>query len=201
MIDGEDVFKSDRFSEEVKQEFRDVLESKLAFDLLIEQEDDGRHQQTGWEEELVETIEETREVMNKEFNDNGRRRRAEIHSYFYENVFADLISGIESKGHSISFGDYEFEKYVHQGDKQVDELYQSFPAIYTYLTLSTRRDTEKTREAKSNDVYDLFSLAVAIPYSDIVVTENMWVTKATRAGLDETYNTTLLTNIDELPRV
>lgn len=198
-IDGEDVFESDQFSDKVKQEFRDLLESKLAFDIFIEEEAAERHQDTAWEEELVETIEETREAMDEEFNDNSRRRRAEIHTYFFKEVFFDLIFGFASRGHSVDFGNYDFEKYVYQGDEDVEELYQSFPAIYSYLTLSTRRDTEKTREAKPNDVYDLFSLAVAIPYSDVVVTEKMWVTKAIRAGLDEAYNTTLLTSLDGLP--
>lgn len=198
-IDGEDVFESDQINDEVKREFRELLESKIAFDMFIEEEAAERHQDTDWEKELVETIEETREAMDEEFNDNSRRRRAEIHTYFFKDVFFDLISGFASRSHSVDFGNYDFEKYVHQGDEDVEELYQSFPAIYTYLTLSTRRDTEKARKAKPNDVYDLFSLAVAIPYSDIVVTEKMWVTKATRAGLDEAYDTTLLTSLDDLP--
>ncbi|MFC6723206.1 hypothetical protein ACFQE1_02115 [Halobium palmae] len=202
-IDGEDVLKSDSFDKETKREFRELLQSRKGFSLLADEsfsEMVKEHHQRR-EEELVEIIEDTRGQMDDRFEDNSRRRRVETHSYFANYVLPDVISSVVNSGGWISFQKFDFEKYVQQGDEEVEQLFRCFPATYCYLTLSTRRDTEKSREAKPNDIYDIFSLAVAIPYSDIVVTEGLWVTQAKRAGLGEIFDTELLTSIDELADV
>lgn len=197
--DGEDFFESDEIDDEIKEEFRDLLRSRKAFEMTMDDEMVEEYQDTDWEVELVETIEETREEWNEVFSDNKRRRRFEIYNYFREDVIMGVILEFAELGLAPNFGNYEFEKYVQEGDDKVDKLFQQFPASYTYLMLSTAKDLQKTRDPKKNDLYDLFSLAVAIPYSDVVVTEKFWVAETKRVDLDEIYDTELLTAIDELP--
>ena len=47
-------------------------------------------------------------------------------------------------------------------------------------------------------MYDIWHLTLAIPHSDIVVTENMWTSIARNAKLEEKCNTTILSSLIDL---
>ena len=50
-----------------------------------------------------------------------------------------------------------------------------------------------------NDIRDLDWLSVAVPYSNVVVSEKYWGKKVQATGLADTYNTILITDLQELP--
>ena len=50
-----------------------------------------------------------------------------------------------------------------------------------------------------NDIRDLDWLSVAVPYSNVVVSEQYWGKKVQATGLADTYNTILITDLQELP--
>lgn len=197
-VDGDAEIDDDamkKLEEEVEKE----LKSKRGFDVATKSEEIIDHyQETGWEEELAEEVNEIREEWDEKFNDNKKRRRFAFYRYFSENVFPDLLRKLYRDGVYYYFGIYDFEKYVPEGDGMVDSLLQWFPSRYTYIALNNAKDLQKHRDAKPNDIYDIFSLSVAIPYCDVVVTENFWAAEAERADLDEIYNTEILSSLDEL---
>lgn len=59
----------------------------------------------------------------------------------------------------------------------------------------SERDELRSREIDANDVMDVSFLSVAIPYCDIIVTEQFWVDLAKRNRLDQAYCTILLTDL------
>jgi hypothetical protein len=57
----------------------------------------------------------------------------------------------------------------------VIEFLKSMPTAYSLFTLTFYRDHEvRSRPIQPNDINDIMGLSVAIPYTDIVVTEGMW---------------------------
>lgn len=82
--------------------------------------------------------------------------------------------------------------------KDIEDLLDDIPTARCFLTLIYHRDSQLQRPIQTNDFNDIWFLTLAIPYSDIVVTERMWVSIATRAKLDKKYDTELLSSIQQL---
>ena len=66
------------------------------------------------------------------------------------------------------------------------------------FTLIFRRDQNRQRAIEPNDAPDLWHLILAIPYSDVVVTENLWTTLAKQSKLDQMCDTVILKSVNEL---
>lgn len=60
---------------------------------------------------------------------------------------------------------------------------------------------QKTRKIQPNDLNDIMSLSVAIPYSDVVVTEGMWQTAIIQTKLDKLRPTLVLRSEKELASI
>ncbi len=72
------------------------------------------------------------------------------------------------------------------------QFFRAMPSSYCFFELEVAADTQPGRNVQTNDITDLVFLSVAIPYSDIVVTEKFWTSVAKQRKLDEEYKTTIL---------
>jgi hypothetical protein len=70
-----------------------------------------------------------------------------------------------------------------------------FPTYYTHLDLILGRDEHRGRDIEANDLYDVMALAVAIPYTDVVVTEEFFAGVAYKQGLPDRFDSTVLTDL------
>ena len=77
----------------------------------------------------------------------------------------------------------------------------NIPTALCEFTLMFQRDQQSSRIIQVNDVYDIWHLTLAIPYSDIVVTEKMWTTISRNTALDKKCNTVILSPINDLSKV
>jgi hypothetical protein len=85
------------------------------------------------------------------------------------------------------------------GDYDADEFLSKLPTALCEFTLLFQRDEQPARPIQVNDFCDIWHLTLAIPYCDIVVTEEkMWVTIAKNAKLDEKCDTVILSSIYDL---
>ena len=98
-------------------------------------------------------------------------------------------SDLQSMDHDVPRERLESTDYAY-------EWVQQFPSVFTFSTLATMRDMQKHRDIKANDINDLMALSVAIPYCDIVVTENFWTNLSKQAGLGSLYDTHVTADID-----
>ena len=73
------------------------------------------------------------------------------------------------------------------------------PNLDVRLTLRLTRDQDLVRPIAHNDIRDLDWLSVAVPYANVVVSENYWGHHVRAAGLDKKYDTVLLTDLRQLP--
>jgi len=82
--------------------------------------------------------------------------------------------------------------------KRVYDFIQNIPSLYTSWILQFRRDVQCQGKIKPSDINDIAALSMAIPYCDIVVTENMWADIAKKEKLVQLYNTTILDSLSGL---
>ena len=68
-------------------------------------------------------------------------------------------------------------------------LVEGMPSLDTLVTLRERKHRDLGHRWDQHDRTDLHALAVAIPYSNIVVTEKRWAHMAVASGLAERYGT------------
>jgi hypothetical protein len=73
------------------------------------------------------------------------------------------------------------------------------PNLDILLTLRLARDQDLVRPIDRNDIRDLDWLSVAVPYSNVVVSENYWGHQVCATGLDGKYGTVLVTDLRQLP--
>lgn len=102
-----------------------------------------------------------------------------------------LLEALLRRGHS-GIGVLVSEKADARG------LIQSMPISSVAALLKAEQHRNPTRPWKSNDVFDIDALSLAVPYCDIVVTEkNRWHHLRT-AKVDEQMNTVVLRRLDDL---
>lgn len=75
---------------------------------------------------------------------------------------------------------------------------EDIPTFYVLFNLSYKREIYFERPITRNDEYDINSMAIAIPYCDIIVAEKMFSSIAKQTKLDEIYNTIILSSIKDL---
>lgn len=86
-------------------------------------------------------------------------------------------------------------------NKEIETLLQRLPTFYTNCALLYKcvNMYSLNMPTPNNDFIDMLYLSVAIPYCDIVITEDKWVSLAKQAKLDKLYNTVLSSKVDDLP--
>ena len=82
--------------------------------------------------------------------------------------------------------------------KDIDDFMDLVPTALCLFTLIYHRDQQRMRPIQANDFNDIWFLTLAIPYSDIVVTERMWTSIAIRSKLDKRCGTKVFHSIQSL---
>lgn len=89
---------------------------------------------------------------------------------------------------------------VAMGENKVVEFIESVPALDVEAEMVSRRNVSWNREIDKNDWADIRFLMVAIPYCNVVVTENYWKDFAQKSSLDKKYNTAVLSDLNKLEK-
>lgn len=196
-IDGVDAIENDLIDDHVVNKLERLLRERPGFDVALEANEQLHEDEDyQWEEDLFEEVQERNETLDEAFNDNKRRRRYMHFQHYQETIQQDLSQKFLEEMVKWDPSVYDFEKYVNQGDEFVETLLQLFPSHYTYVTLKNARDLQDG--GKPNDIYDIISLAVAIPYSNAVATETIWKTTAERQNLNQLYGTDVFDSLEAL---
>ena len=83
----------------------------------------------------------------------------------------------------------------------IQSLYNHVPCYDVETCLAIQLEQQTSRSLELNDIYDIGALTGAIPYCDVVITENLWVDLASRSGLDKKYDTKLLSRLSPLSEI
>jgi len=139
----------------------------------------------------VQKYEDIRERLSK-IKDNRCRRKAFLWANIFSTILPQLYAFLNEMNLPLSLTEKIFGNY------DADVFLSKLPTALCEFMLMFQRDQQSNRPIQVNDSYDIWHLTLAIPYSDIVVTEKMWTTIAKNTKLDKICNTLILSSIDDL---
>jgi hypothetical protein len=144
--------------------------------------------------EYVETLEakrqETKDIAD---SDEGRSEQLIIES-FRNDVLPSLIHTAEHIAIDVDIISIIARDTAFSG---FHDFFMQFPTYYSHLDLILGRDEHRDRNIEANDLYDVMALAVAIPYTDVVVTEEFFAGVAYKQGLPDRFDSTILTDLQD----
>ena len=89
-------------------------------------------------------------------------------------------------------------QHIFSSKESTTAFLRSIPTAYTFHVLNDARNLNNSRPIEPNDFWDLCTLATAVPYCDVVVTEREWSNILNRKRIGELYNTKIIHRIEDL---
>ena len=93
---------------------------------------------------------------------------------------------------------YSLSDMLIEGNETAIAFFENIPSLNVESMLVTLRNIQQDKKIDENDWADLRYLMIALPYADIVVTENFWQDLIKKSKLDKKYQTVVLRKISEL---
>lgn len=90
------------------------------------------------------------------------------------------------------------DEFLSLGRRRAMEFYRNIPTLDVEIELATSLNKLQDRKLRLNDTHDIGFLSKAIPYCDVVVTENLFHSIVLQRRLDEKYNTKVTTDLNDL---
>lgn len=186
---------------DMREQLEEFAQSREAAEKVLESDMLERLRQISEpDEDLVDELEQIRESHEEAIANNKHRRRFTRVRYFRDNILPELLWECVTNEIDFDPNSFEPEQYIRNPETatETDELLKRFPESYAYVTLTTSRDIQTQRDIEPNDLNDITSLSIAIPYCDVVVTENMWAHEANQQNLDSICDTVITSDLDDL---
>lgn len=124
--------------------------------------------------EVVKKMELNRKNLLGIANKNDRRKF----------VFADFMIDIIGPPVSKMLAELNLPKesmfFKNWRKQDFDNFIDNIPTALSLFSLVVKRDQQLHRPIQVNDIPDVWALSMAIPYSDIVVTEKLWTSIVTQ---------------------
>lgn len=144
--------------------------------------------------DFIDNLESGRQEARELADTDEDRRKILIARSFAD----DVLPHIASIAQQFEVDHREIIEHDMHTATDFDDFFAQFPAFYTHLNLTLGRDFHWDRRVEINDLEDIMALAVAIPYTDTVVTEEFFGGVAYQRGLPDRYDTTVLTDLRQL---
>jgi len=178
--------------EKLNKELYKMMESPDALKLFLSKYSVDKNFQTD-QINAVNAFEKIRKRFQN-IKDKVQRRRA----YFAENMRATISPKLAKFLHTMQLNKEIIGVLIPENG--VEEYLLKIPTAYVQFTLLYGQAQQLQRPIEVNDIPDIWCLTLAIPYCDIVITENMWASIAKQSKLDKICNTKILQSIQELDK-
>lgn len=135
-------------------------------------------------------------LRKKEYSHPDKTMRKNISDGRYH---IDIIRDVFIK--AVLEAKLDFEKctrHIYSNKESTAAFLRSIPAAYTFHVLNDARNLNNSRPIEPNDFWDLCTLATAVPYCDVVVTEREWSNILNQKRIGELYNTKIIHKIEDL---
>lgn len=174
----------------LNQQLLDALNSPETFELMLK----DYNKDESLELENIKAVAEFERIRKnlQKIKDNVRRKKMFMAVNTRATVSPRIIKTLIDFKLPKEFLNIIFPK----GD--IEKFLSKLPTALCEFTLLFQRDQQLLRPVEINDMYDIWHLTLAIPHSDIVVTENMWTSIARNAKLVEKCNTKILSSLIDL---
>lgn len=176
--------------EELKRKFLNFLESPEAIEFALKQH---RRKSIDRDREGIVKIMEANRKGLSQIRDNDLRKR----TFLAQNMGAIIVPELAKILYECKLPtDFIIKEKPNR--KDLLKLLDNIPSALCLFTLIYQRDQQLQRPIQTNDTHDIWFLTLALPYSDIVVTENMWTSIARQTHLDRKCETIVLSSVNEL---
>lgn len=185
-----DETKSSELPEDIKKKLLDLLESPETLEFAL------KLRKPKSIDEINRSYVERMEKIRKELSgikDNDLRQRIFLARNMVEMVVPKLAKILYESNLPKDF--IIKEKSTRE---DINEFLDNIPTALCLFTLIYQRDQQLQRPIKVNDFNDIWFLTLAIPYSDIVVTDKMFASISRLAKLDRKCSTIILKSISEM---
>jgi hypothetical protein len=137
---------------------------------------------------FIEKMEESKE-LEKDCSDDFRERA--YLAILTRGLLPEIIKILNMYGKTK-------DDFFGLGLDKVKMLFHNIPTLDVEIELAIILDKQMDRKLKLNDTIDVAFAAIAIPYCDIVITENTLRSLAIRRKLDTKYKTIILNELNDL---
>ena len=145
------------------------------------------------DKDLIDKLEKLRKIDYRHPDKNIRKKIS--NARFFSEFIQDEIVKVCSE---FNLNSKEHIKSIFPNKDSLEVFLKSIPSAYVFHVLYDVLDRDRSRPIKSNDIYDIMFLAIAVPYCDVVVTERGWSKILNEANIGEMYNTRIIYKIEEL---
>jgi hypothetical protein len=200
MIFGRNVIEREIFSNQIKgnledliRRAKDTLSSKEAIVSFLVGDDESLNiKMVGGLEEI-----DSRFVVKTEtFRDEERGNSNDLQEKMY---MATLTSELQPKlTRILGYYDKTMKDFFVLGQAHIRKFFQDVPTIDVEIELALNLNKHWDRKLKVNDTKDVSFASISIPYCDVVVTEVFLKALLVRENMDKKYNTTILSNLNDL---
>ena len=93
------------------------------------------------------------------------------------------------------------QKYTQQilsSRESATNFFKLIPTAYVFHVLNESNNLNSSYTIEPNDFWDIATLAISVPYCDVVVTEKKWTNILNQKKIGKLYNTKIVHKIEEL---
>lgn len=120
-------------------------------------------------------------------------RHRGYYAYLMNQRFQEITKALEVYG-------YTTDDFFDCGENRLIDFMDNVSTLNVERELMAQRDQHSDRPIAENDMLDIGFLSEAVPYCDVVITENFWTALSRRAKLDSRYQTVISGKLADLKK-
>ncbi|VVB97831.1 Uncharacterised protein [uncultured archaeon] len=143
--------------------------------------------------ELTQKLEVLRK---KDYSNPDKKMRKNISDvrFFIEIIMDPIIKAATE----FTFDSQKYTQQILSSRESTINFLKLIPTAYVFHILNEARNLNSSRPIEPNDFWDIATLAISVPYCDVVVTEREWANILNKNKIGELYNTKILHKIENL---
>ncbi len=157
----------------------------------------------GWNPEAIlqayEQMASEEQEQARRFDADPKWRRGPIRDAITAREVLIEVGDIFEEGWAAR-GPHSMDKFFAEQSDDLRSIYKAMPSVDVAVTLKASLHRDPHHKWKNNDSFDVMSMALTIPYCDVVVTDRSMCSHLTRHKLPERYETVVFSQLEELPK-
>ncbi len=132
----------------------------------------------------------------KDFSHPDKNKRKNISD---ERFFNDIIMDPFNKAATeFKLDSQKYTQQILSSRESATNFLKLIPTAYVFHVLNEACNLNSSRPIEPNDFWDIATLAISVPYCDVVVTEREWANILNQKKIGELYNTKIVHKIEDL---
>ena len=165
-------------------------------------QEEPRLKALGWNPKAIVRVAEQKALDElsqvQRFNDDPKWRTGRIRDVITAREVLVEVGDIFTEGFAAR-GPGATDQFYATTPDDLRSIYSAMPSLDVAVTLKASLHRDPNHKWTNNDIYDIWALAITIPYCDVVVTDRSMWSHVTRHKLGDRYDTVVTPRLAELP--